>query len=43
MPAENPARAAVIAAALPRLDSGMTVGLGSGRAVWGLIEALAAR
>lgn len=39
----DPARAAAVRAALGRLRPGMTIGLGSGRAVFGLAEALAAR
>jgi len=39
----DPARAAAVAAALARVEPGMTLGLGSGRAVFGLVEALAAR
>jgi ribose 5-phosphate isomerase A len=42
-PSEDAARAAAVAAAASRLEPGMTVGLGSGRAVWGLVEALADR
>jgi len=40
---DDPARAAAVAVALERVEPGMTVGLGSGRAVFGLVEALAAR
>jgi ribose 5-phosphate isomerase A len=41
-PLGDPARAAAAAAALERIEPGMTVGLGSGRAVFALIELLAA-
>jgi ribose 5-phosphate isomerase A len=37
----DPARAAAVAAARTRLEPGMTIGLGSGRAVFALIELLA--
>jgi ribose 5-phosphate isomerase A len=40
---DDPARAAAVAAAVARVDPGMTLGLGSGRAVCGLVEAVAAR
>ena len=40
---DDPARAAAVAAALTRIEPGMTLGLGSGRAVFALIDALAAR
>ena len=40
---DQQARRAVAAEALGRLEAGMTVGLGSGRAVWTLIEAIAER
>ena len=39
---DDPARAAAVAAARPLIEPGMTVGLGSGRAVFALIDALAA-
>jgi ribose 5-phosphate isomerase A len=39
---DDPARAAAAAAASARIEPGMTVGLGSGRAVFALIELLAA-
>jgi ribose 5-phosphate isomerase A len=39
---DDPARAAAVAAARRRIEPGMTVGLGSGRAVFALIEALGA-
>jgi ribose 5-phosphate isomerase A len=42
-PPDDPARAAVVEAAASRLEPGMTVGLGSGRAVWALLEVLASR
>jgi ribose 5-phosphate isomerase A len=41
-PLGDPARAAAAAAARERIEPGMTVGLGSGRAVFALIELLAA-
>ena len=41
-PLGDPARAAAVGAARARIEPGMTVGLGSGRAVFGLIELLAA-
>ncbi|GAC1325708.1 MAG: ribose-5-phosphate isomerase RpiA [Thermoleophilaceae bacterium] len=41
--AEELARAAAARAAVTRLESGMTIGLGSGRAVWRVIEEIAAR
>jgi ribose 5-phosphate isomerase A len=37
------ARRAAAAAAVERLEAGMTIGLGSGRAVWKVIEAMAER
>jgi len=40
---DDPARAAVVEAAASRLEPGMTLGLGSGRAVWALLEVLATR
>ena len=40
---EDPARAAVAAAAAERVQPGPTVGLGSGRAVWATMELLARR
>jgi ribose 5-phosphate isomerase A len=40
---DDPARSAAVAAALDRVEPGMTLGLGSGRAVFGLVQALAAR
>jgi ribose 5-phosphate isomerase A len=39
---DDPARAAAVAAARPRIEPGMTIGLGSGRAVFALIELLGA-
>jgi ribose 5-phosphate isomerase A len=39
---DDPARAAAAAAARPLIEPGMTVGLGSGRAVFALIDVLAA-
>ena len=39
---DDPARAAAAAAALARIEPGMTVGLGSGRAVFALIDLLGA-
>jgi ribose 5-phosphate isomerase A len=41
-PPDDPARAAAVAAARPRIEPGMTIGLGSGRAVFALIELLGA-
>jgi ribose 5-phosphate isomerase A len=41
-PLADPARAAAVAAARPLIEPGMTVGLGSGRAVFALIDTLAA-
>jgi ribose 5-phosphate isomerase len=38
----DPARAAAAAAARTRIEPGMTIGLGSGRAVFALIDLLAA-
>jgi ribose 5-phosphate isomerase A len=40
---EQPARDAAAAAAVERVEDGMTIGLGSGRAVWRVIDLLAAR
>jgi ribose 5-phosphate isomerase A len=40
---DDPARAAAVAAAVERVEPGMTLGLGSGRAVFGLVAAVAAR
>jgi ribose 5-phosphate isomerase A len=39
---EDPARAVAVAAARPRIEPGMTIGLGSGRAVFALIDLLGA-
>lgn len=39
---DDPARAAAVAAARPRVETGMTIGLGSGRAVFALIDLLGA-
>lgn len=39
----SPERAAAAEAAAELLDSGMTVGLGSGRAVWSVVEAIVGR
>jgi ribose 5-phosphate isomerase A len=39
----DPARATAVYAAASRLEPGMTLGLGSGRAVWALIEVLGTR
>ncbi|HJW60453.1 MAG TPA: ribose-5-phosphate isomerase A, partial [Actinomycetota bacterium] len=39
---DDPARAAAVAAARTRIEPGMTIGLGSGRAVFALIDLLAA-
>jgi ribose 5-phosphate isomerase A len=39
----SPGRAASAAAAVELMEPGMTVGLGSGRAVWAVIEAIGAR
>ena len=39
---DDPARAAAVAAARPRVEPGMTIGLGSGRAVFALIDELGA-
>jgi ribose 5-phosphate isomerase A len=39
----DPARAAVVAAAAERLEPGMLLGLGSGRAVWALVHVLGER
>ncbi|MFL5885268.1 MAG: ribose-5-phosphate isomerase RpiA [Thermoleophilaceae bacterium] len=39
----DPARAAAAAAAVELIEPGMTIGLGSGRAVWRVIELLGAR
>jgi ribose 5-phosphate isomerase A len=41
-PPADPARAAAAAAALARIQPGMTIGLGSGRAVFAVVDALAA-
>ena len=41
--ASDPARAAAAAAAVELVEPGMTIGLGSGRAVWKLVELLASR
>jgi ribose 5-phosphate isomerase A len=38
---DDPARAAAVAAARPRIEPGMTIGLGSGRAVFALVDLLA--
>jgi ribose 5-phosphate isomerase A len=40
---DDPARAAAVAAARTRVEAGMTIGLGSGRAVFALVEALASK
>jgi ribose 5-phosphate isomerase A len=40
---DDPARAAVVELAASRLKPGMTLGFGSGRAVWALIEVLGTR
>jgi ribose 5-phosphate isomerase A len=40
---DDPARAAAVAAARTRVHAGMTIGLGSGRAVFALVEALATK
>jgi ribose 5-phosphate isomerase A len=37
---DDPARAAAVAAALARVEPGITIGLGSGRAVFALVDAL---
>jgi ribose 5-phosphate isomerase A len=39
----DPARKAAAEAALERIEPGMTIGLGSGRAVWAVIDAMARR
>jgi ribose 5-phosphate isomerase A len=39
---DDPARAAAVAAARPRVEPGMTIGLGSGRAVFALIDLVGA-
>lgn len=39
---DDPARAAAVAAARARIEPGMTIGLGSGRAVFALVDLLAA-
>lgn len=39
----DPARTAAVTAALGHVEDGMTLGLGSGRAVWALVDALAQR
>ena len=41
-PLADPARAAAVAAARERIEPGMTIGLGSGRAVFALVDLLAA-
>ena len=41
--ASDPARAAAAAAAVELVEPGMTIGLGSGRAVWKVVELLASR
>jgi ribose 5-phosphate isomerase A len=41
--ASDPARAAAAAAAVELVEPGMTIGLGSGRAVWKVVERLAER
>ena len=38
---DDPARAAAVAAARARIEPGMTIGLGSGRAVFALVDLLA--
>jgi len=40
---DDPARAAAVAAARTRVEAGMTIGLGSGRAVFALVEALTSK
>jgi ribose 5-phosphate isomerase A len=40
---DDPARAAAVGAAIERIQPGMTIGLGSGRAVFGLVEAIVER
>ena len=40
-PLDDPARAAAVAAARARIEPGMTIGLGSGRAVFALVDLLA--
>src|SRR5215211_8177060 len=40
---QSPAREAAAAAAVELVEPGMTIGLGSGRAVWKVVEALRAR
>jgi ribose 5-phosphate isomerase A len=40
---DDPARAAAVAVARTRVQAGMTLGLGSGRAVFALVEALASK
>jgi ribose 5-phosphate isomerase A len=40
---DDPGRAAAVAAARTRVRAGMTIGLGSGRAVFALVEALASK
>lgn len=42
-PLDDPARAAAAAAAAELVEPGMTIGLGSGRAVWKLVELLGER
>src|SRR4051812_44004613 len=39
----DPSRAAVVEAVAARLDPGMLLGLGSGRAVWALVDVLGER
>jgi ribose 5-phosphate isomerase A len=39
---DDPARAAAVAAARPRIEPGMTIGLGSGRAVFALVDLVGA-
>jgi ribose 5-phosphate isomerase A len=40
---DDPARAAAVAVARTRVQAGMTIGLGSGRAVFALVDALASK
>jgi ribose 5-phosphate isomerase A len=40
---DDPARAAAVAVARSRVEAGMTIGLGSGRAVFALVDALASK
>lgn len=42
-PLDDPARAAAAAAAVELVEPGMTIGLGSGRAVWGVVDLLGQR